>query len=58
VAVSVDGGVWEYVGTLPLLDPPREDSAASLRAIKARGVSVKMITGDPPVDSDWTLIGF
>jgi hypothetical protein len=26
--------------------------------IKARGVSVKMITGDPSVDSDWTLIGF
>jgi len=58
VAVSVNGGVWEYVGTLPLLDPPREDSAASLSQIKARGVSVKMITGDPPVDSDWIRIGF
>ena len=52
VAVSVDGGAWEYVGTLPLLDPPRDDSKESLRRIKARGVSVKMITGDPPMDSD------
>jgi H+-transporting ATPase len=41
-----DGGEWLIVALLTFLDPPRHDSAATLAAVKASGVDVKMITGD------------
>ncbi len=31
---------------LPLADPPRDDSAATVTAARALGVTVKMVTGD------------
>jgi H+-transporting ATPase len=37
---------WRYLGLLPIFDPPREDSAATIRKAKDMGVAVKMITGD------------
>ena len=37
---------WEFVGLLPLFDPPRHDSADTIRRALNLGVSVKMITGD------------
>ncbi|XP_061997492.1 plasma membrane ATPase 2-like isoform X2 [Rosa rugosa] len=40
------GGPWEFVGLLPLFDPPRHDSAETIRRALELGVSVKMITGD------------
>ncbi|XP_050203553.1 plasma membrane ATPase 1 [Mercurialis annua] len=40
------GGPWEFVGILPLFDPPRHDSAETIRRALDLGVSVKMITGD------------
>ncbi|KAH6757070.1 H[+]-ATPase 11 [Perilla frutescens var. hirtella] len=40
------GGPWEFVGLLPLFDPPRHDSAETIRKALDLGVSVKMITGD------------
>ncbi|KAK7843627.1 plasma membrane atpase 2 [Quercus suber] len=40
------GGPWEFVGLLPLFDPPRHDSAETIRKVLDLGVSVKMITGD------------
>ncbi|KAA8547268.1 hypothetical protein F0562_003868 [Nyssa sinensis] len=40
------GGPWEFVGLLPLFDPPRHDSAKTIRRALHLGVSVKMITGD------------
>ncbi|CAN0921844.1 ATPase 7, plasma membrane-type [Linum grandiflorum] len=40
------GGPWEFVGLLPLFDPPRHDSAETIRRALDLGVSVKMITGD------------
>lgn len=43
------GGRWELVGLLSLIDPPREDSAATLAECQAYGISVKMITGDQGV---------
>ena len=39
------GGPWEFVGLLPLFDPPRHDSAETIRRALDLGVSVKMITG-------------
>ncbi|CAA2955218.1 plasma membrane ATPase 4-like [Olea europaea subsp. europaea] len=40
------GGPWQLVGLLPLFDPPRHDSAETIRRALNLGVNVKMITGD------------
>ncbi|KAJ8480583.1 hypothetical protein OPV22_024310 [Ensete ventricosum] len=40
------GGAWQFVGLLPLFDPPRHDSAETIRKALNLGVNVKMITGD------------
>uniref|UniRef100_A0A7N1A414 Plasma membrane ATPase n=1 Tax=Kalanchoe fedtschenkoi TaxID=63787 RepID=A0A7N1A414_KALFE len=40
------GGPWELLGLLPLFDPPRHDSAETIRRALDLGVNVKMITGD------------
>ncbi|XP_047307620.1 plasma membrane ATPase 4-like [Impatiens glandulifera] len=40
------GGPWQFVGLLPLFDPPRHDSAETIRRALTLGVTVKMITGD------------
>ncbi|KAF1870110.1 hypothetical protein Lal_00017690 [Lupinus albus] len=40
------GGPWQFVGLLPLFDPPRHDSAETIRQALHLGVNVKMITGD------------
>lgn len=40
------GGPWMFVGLLPLFDPPRHDSAETIRRALNLGVNVKMITGD------------
>jgi H+-transporting ATPase len=39
-------GKWQYVGLIPLFDPPRDDSAATIKTAQEMGVDVKMITGD------------
>ncbi|CAN1328155.1 ATPase 8, plasma membrane-type [Linum perenne] len=41
-----EGAPWEFVGLLPLFDPPRHDSAETIKRALELGVSVKMITGD------------
>ncbi|KAI3876664.1 hypothetical protein MKX03_027686 [Papaver bracteatum] len=40
------GAPWKFVGLLPLFDPPRHDSAETIKRALELGVSVKMITGD------------
>ncbi|XVF26504.1 hypothetical protein REPUB_Repub14bG0022200 [Reevesia pubescens] len=40
------GEPWQFVGLLPLFDPPRHDSAETIRRALDLGVNVKMITGD------------
>lgn len=40
------GSPWEFIGLLPLFDPPRHDSAETIRRALDLGVNVKMITGD------------
>ena len=37
---------YRFVGLLPLFDPPREDSAKAVKEARAKGVTVKMVTGD------------
>uniref|UniRef100_A0A0D3FBM0 Plasma membrane ATPase n=1 Tax=Oryza barthii TaxID=65489 RepID=A0A0D3FBM0_9ORYZ len=41
-----EGEPWQFVGLLPLFDPPRHDSADTIRRALHLGVNVKMITGD------------
>ncbi|XP_078433722.1 plasma membrane ATPase-like isoform X2 [Wolffia australiana] len=40
------GAPWQFVGLLPLFDPPRHDSGETIRRALNLGVNVKMITGD------------
>ncbi|NIA29704.1 MAG: plasma-membrane proton-efflux P-type ATPase [Actinobacteria bacterium] len=46
VARTDKQGNWQFVGIIPLFDPPREDSAETIRIAKSMGVDVKMVTGD------------
>jgi H+-transporting ATPase len=39
-------GNWQFVGLIPLYDPPREDSAETIKTAQSMGVDVKMVTGD------------
>jgi H+-transporting ATPase len=39
-------GQWQFLGVLPLFDPPREDSKATIATARQMGVNVKMVTGD------------
>jgi H+-transporting ATPase len=45
VARAEDGS-WRFLGVLPLFDPPREDSKATIETARQMGVTVKMVTGD------------
>ncbi|MGB8311419.1 MAG: plasma-membrane proton-efflux P-type ATPase [Halobacteriota archaeon] len=46
VAKAEAQGDWQYVGLLALYDPPRDDSADTIKAANDMGVDVKMVTGD------------
>ena len=39
-------GPFALVGLVPLFDPPREDSREVIAELRAKGVEVKMVTGD------------
>ncbi len=43
---DVPGGGWRLLGVLPLFDPPRADSAETIRRAREHGIAVKMVTGD------------
>lgn len=46
VARADDTNTWHFLGILPLSDPPREDSAETIRRAGEHGIEVKMVTGD------------
>ena len=46
VARAEGDGQWQFLGVLPLFDPPREDAKATIATARAMGVKVKMVTGD------------
>jgi H+-transporting ATPase len=46
VARADERGQWRFLGVLPLFDPPREDSKATIATARQMGVNVKMLTGD------------
>ena len=46
VARADQEGRWQFVGVLPLFDPPREQAKATIATARQMGVNVKMVTGD------------
>jgi H+-transporting ATPase len=46
VARTDSGGHWQFLGIIPLYDPPREDSKATIQTAQQLGIKVKMVTGD------------
>jgi H+-transporting ATPase len=46
VAVKEGNQDWQLLGMLPMFDPPREDTAATIAEAQVLGLSVKMLTGD------------
>jgi H+-transporting ATPase len=46
VARSDAEGQWQFLGVLPLHDPPRDDSESTIATARQMGVDVKMVTGD------------
>jgi H+-transporting ATPase len=39
-------GRWQFIGVLPLFDPPRPQAKTTIADARQMGVSVKMVTGD------------
>ena len=46
VARDDGDGHWQFLGVLPLFDPPREDAKATIATAATMGVKIKMVTGD------------
>ncbi len=46
VARANGDGQWQFVGVLPLFDPPRDDAKATIATALSMGVKIKMVTGD------------
>jgi len=46
VAATDQNGKWRFVGLIGLYDPPRPDSAQTIKTAQLMGVEVKMVTGD------------
>lgn len=46
VARTNDNGRWQFLGMLPLFDPPRSDAADTIAQARQHGVNIKMVTGD------------
>ena len=44
VARKSENGEWELLGLLPMFDPPREDTASSIKTAKTLDITVKMLT--------------
>jgi H+-transporting ATPase len=46
VATTDAEGRWQFAGLIALYDPPREDSAETIKTAESMGIIVKMVTGD------------
>ena len=46
VARADGDGKWQFLGVLPLFDPPREDAKSTVATARKMGVKIKMVTGD------------
>jgi H+-transporting ATPase len=43
---EAEGNGFEFIGLLPVIDPPREDTRPTIDDALALGVKIKMVTGD------------
>lgn len=46
VARKDEHGAWQYLGLIPLFDPPRDDCADTVKTAQRMGLKIKMLTGD------------
>ena len=46
VARAEGEGQWQFLGVLPMFDPPRDDAKATIATARQMGVKIKMVTGD------------
>jgi H+-transporting ATPase len=46
VARADQDNQWQFVGVLPMFDPPRAQAKATIASAEQMGVKVKMVTGD------------
>jgi H+-transporting ATPase len=46
VAGAAGEGDWQFLGVVPLFDPPRDEAKATIATARQLGVQVKMVTGD------------
>jgi len=46
VARAEGDGQWQFIGVVPLFDPPRKDAEATIATALQMGVKVKMVMGD------------
>ena len=46
IARAEGDGPWQFVGVLPLFDPPRDDAKETIATALKMGVKIKMVTGD------------
>jgi H+-transporting ATPase len=46
VARTDQDGRWQFLGALPMFDPPREQAKATIATAQQMGIKVKMVTGD------------
>ena len=46
VARADADGPWQFLGILPMFDPPREDAKTTIETARGMGINVKMLTGD------------
>jgi H+-transporting ATPase len=46
VAKADEKDQWQFLGVLPMFDPPRPTAKATLASAREMGVNVKMVTGD------------
>lgn len=46
IARTIGKDKWKYIGLIALHDPPRDDSAKTIKTAQDMGVNVKMVTGD------------
>lgn len=41
-----ENGTWNFIGLIPLFDPPRDDTLETIHTTKNLHIDVKMVTGD------------
>jgi len=46
VARTDEDGKWQFIGVLPLFDPPRENAKETIAVTQQMGLKVKMVMSD------------